>query len=185
MYYYHQSGWHDMNGVWHPSGYYSPNGMYYNDPSYFGYTPRPGMPGYGYNYPPPQYGGNGGSGGGGGFIILLIIVIICWCMCCRGNNANSGTQQASEPLLSSDQRNDDQRNDGQNCPVNPDDAKGWLTAVRAEYVNREEGAVGRWMDAAGLNQNDQQTLDPYEDRVRQAGGDADSEIRRISADWGV
>lgn len=191
-YYYHQQGWHDVYGVWHSPGYYTPSGMYYSNPSEFGYTPGVGMPGYYHSQPNyPTYYNSHKTYDFSGCVPLLLILCLCYCCCCKRPNTQSTS--TTEPLL--DDRQDDRQDvpppaeprpqNAGACPVNGDDAQGWLQAAFAEYCDGKSGAVGEWMEQVNLNAEDRCALDPFEDRVRNAGGDAQNEIRSIATEWNI
>lgn len=68
-------------------------------------------------------------------------------------------------------------------PVAPHVARGFLEALRSEYVCRQQGAVGDFMEEEGVEEFEG-VLDPYEDKVRCASDPA-ATIESIAAAWGL
>eukprot|EP00930_Biecheleria_cincta_P058995 TRINITY_DN44769_c0_g1_i1.p1 TRINITY_DN44769_c0_g1~~TRINITY_DN44769_c0_g1_i1.p1 ORF type:complete len:511 (-),score=85.75 TRINITY_DN44769_c0_g1_i1:247-1779(-) len=66
-------------------------------------------------------------------------------------------------------------------PVTPHVAKGFLSALRSEYVHGQEGAVGHFFAA---QKDAERVLAPYEDRVRETGNPSQI-IDELAAEWGL
>lgn len=71
---------------------------------------------------------------------------------------------------------------GGSAPVADEIASGFLAALRAEYVDGGDGAVGQFLD--GCSENDQGILNPFEDSVRDAG-DKEQAINDLKNKWNV
>mmetsp|Transcript_19716 Transcript_19716/g.54179 ORF Transcript_19716/g.54179 Transcript_19716/m.54179 type:complete len:507 (+) Transcript_19716:57-1577(+) len=71
---------------------------------------------------------------------------------------------------------------GGSAPVAPHVASGFIQALRQEYVNGVDGAVGNFFDGPGCD--DAQTLAPYEDSIRSSGNPAQA-ISDLQQKWGV
>lgn len=67
-------------------------------------------------------------------------------------------------------------------PVPKPIAKKFLQALRAEYENRADGAVGEVIDNLPAHQS--QALEAYEDQVRNSGNPATA-IKNIAKSWGM
>jgi len=72
-------------------------------------------------------------------------------------------------------------------PVEKDVAVGFLGALKEEYVDKVETAVGNFFDKASMSGADQEKLNPFEDTVRNCGSpeDATQAIKDIASKWGV
>jgi len=70
----------------------------------------------------------------------------------------------------------------QGAPVDTGDARGFLAALRKEYVKGDEGAVGDFFNSSGLDGDDMERLQPFEDRVRDSQDPART-IRTIEQEW--
>lgn len=68
-------------------------------------------------------------------------------------------------------------------PVAPHVARGFLEALRSEYMCRQQGAVGHFIEEGGLEEFEC-VLEPYEDMVRCASDPA-ATIESIIAEWGL
>eukprot|EP00928_Gymnodinium_smaydae_P020239 TRINITY_DN17824_c0_g1_i1.p1 TRINITY_DN17824_c0_g1~~TRINITY_DN17824_c0_g1_i1.p1 ORF type:complete len:597 (-),score=72.22 TRINITY_DN17824_c0_g1_i1:314-2104(-) len=68
-------------------------------------------------------------------------------------------------------------------PVERRYAEGFLTALRAEYVQGVQNAVGDYFDR-GIPDNVVSKLEPFEDQVRQSGN-KQSAISQLSSAWGM
>lgn len=63
------------------------------------------------------------------------------------------------------------------------DPQGLIDALHDEYVQRNEGAVGDYLES-GVPRDEQRIIDSIEDRIRNSY-DKEEEIRRLQAEWGV
>eukprot|EP00408_Alexandrium_pacificum_P061099 CAMPEP_0171163626 /NCGR_PEP_ID=MMETSP0790-20130122/5246_1 /TAXON_ID=2925 /ORGANISM="Alexandrium catenella, Strain OF101" /LENGTH=535 /DNA_ID=CAMNT_0011628349 /DNA_START=95 /DNA_END=1702 /DNA_ORIENTATION=- len=73
---------------------------------------------------------------------------------------------------------------GGRAPVDPSLAQGFLEAARAEYVYGAPRAVESFFDGQGVEPEDQEALNPYEDQIRNAY-DKHQAISQLQAQWGL
>lgn len=187
-YYYHQSGWSDMNGAYHQPGYYSPEGYHYSNPQDFGYCPQFGEAGYVANCGTPS--GNGQNNGGG----IGVAVVLCCCCCCilfavaSSNKTNKGQKNERKPLVE-DEEQEEMEEGGNVTTFEGDeipnaDAVAFLQAVEAEHVDGVEEEVGNMYTRRSILEEVQSRLDCEESRIRESE-DKESAVIDLADRWGM
>lgn len=183
-YYYHESGWSDMNGVYHQAGYYSPEGYHYSSPQEFGYCPQFGEPGYVANCGTPSGGGSSQSALGS-----VIGVLVCCCCCCIliafffSNETNTGQKNERQPLVEDEEMDGDVTTfQGEDIPRA--DAVAFLQAVEAEFVDGVEQEVGNMYERRSILAEVQARLQCEEDRIRDSD-DAEGAVKDLADRWGM
>lgn len=70
-------------------------------------------------------------------------------------------------------------------PVSPGTLQGFIKALRAEYIENIDSAVGSFFDSNGTSDFEQYMLDPFEDWVRQSSYPGREEIiAQLAEVWG-
>mmetsp|Transcript_104405 Transcript_104405/g.196550 ORF Transcript_104405/g.196550 Transcript_104405/m.196550 type:complete len:507 (-) Transcript_104405:167-1687(-) len=114
----------------------------------------------------------------GGALIVVFLCTMCAFVGFKAYSKNAkvdseATHLSSEPIGAGE---------GGAAPVAAGTARGFLDALRAEYVNGEEGACGAFLDAQSGEVQDK--LNPFEEQVQNAG-DKDEAINNIANKWGL
>lgn len=173
-YYYHHSGWTDMNGVYHQSGYYGSDGYYFSNSQAIGYCPPYSAPDYYAGCGSGGYGRQNNSSGLGVLLLCCCIAgLILYMICKKSDDGGSGADQT--PLLSV---GDPMTREGQTVPRG--NAILFLRALEAEYLDGAEGEIGKLFESWGGDGN----LACEEDAVRQADDKQDA-VFQLAVRWGM
>lgn len=141
--------------------------------------------GYGYGYGPGY--GYGGFGDGGLLLICLCFLCCGWFFCYNGCGSGGmfvvREQSFQEPLLRP-QYIQPVRSVPAGPTPDPGVARGFVAALRAEYLEGRDGAVGDFMNSAQISQEVGRTMEAEEENVR-TSYDKGAALRDLEVRWNL
>eukprot|EP00928_Gymnodinium_smaydae_P047730 TRINITY_DN31878_c0_g1_i1.p1 TRINITY_DN31878_c0_g1~~TRINITY_DN31878_c0_g1_i1.p1 ORF type:complete len:219 (-),score=45.94 TRINITY_DN31878_c0_g1_i1:53-709(-) len=122
-----------------------------------------------------------------GIIILHFVCCCCcistciYCCCCRKKRSGREMDYSGS---GSSYSGSGSESEAEGPPLPKRQARLFLDALKAEYVQNRSGAVGNFHDDQTISANVTRQLDDTEGRVRDARNPK-AEIERISREWGL